>query len=84
MKKEPEAGEGVINLVFRFPEGQRTQRRFLFTDTIQYVYDFIETCEIDFECRDSFSLLQTFPRLSLDDKEKTLAEYFPGEEQATL
>jgi hypothetical protein len=39
---EPEEGEGVIQLQVRMPDGTRLARRFCTSDTMAYVFDFVD------------------------------------------
>lgn len=45
--EEPAEGtEGASRIVFRLPiSGERVQRRFMLTDKVQLLYDFVETLD---------------------------------------
>lgn len=65
-------------IVFRYPDGEkRKERLFYKTDTVQLLYDYIESLgseiytEPDFE---NFELIQSFPFKSYKNKTKTLEE----------
>jgi hypothetical protein len=79
IKDEPnENKEGVTLIVFRFPDGvKRIQRRFYIKDTIQDLYDFIMSLgnEIYTESSSSrFSIIQTFPFKTYDDRKGNTLE----------
>ena len=53
LPEEPEtSAEGSFELIFRMPEtGERVSRRFLKTDTVQILYDFIDHLQIQGKCK---------------------------------
>ena len=63
---------------FRLPDGTRTiQRRFLKTDKIKLLYDYIHSLgeENGFEhIANNFDIIQNFPKKLFDDQDKTLDE----------
>lgn len=74
---EPEEGNKEASLIiFRYPHiEQRVQRRFLKTDKIQALYDFVCSLGTDiFEENGEFELLTPFPPKIFSDHEKTLVE----------
>ncbi|XP_022868021.1 plant UBX domain-containing protein 10-like [Olea europaea var. sylvestris] len=57
---EPEKGPDVTQVLVRFPNGERKERRFHSTATIQTLYDYVDSLgclEVD-----SYSLASNFPR----------------------
>jgi FAS-associated factor 2 len=65
---EPAATESdVCKLVFRLPNGSRIERRFRNDDTLQLLYEFVETLT-EMESIHSFDLYSNFPRQSYADK----------------
>jgi len=80
--------EDSLELIFRMPEsGDRIQRRFMKTDTVQIVYDFIDDLQDKGTCKfegietytDKYQIIQTRPKVEYDDKTKTLEDvgFFP-------
>lgn len=68
---EPDAGEGVAELVIRFPDGARVRRRFRESDTLEGVADFVEaTADLDA----GYDFVTPFPRKVLADRKVSLAE----------
>lgn len=65
-------------IVFRYPDGEkRIERRFLKTNTVQTLYDFVLTLGRDIYTEteyDKFSLIQPFPFKAYTDMNKTLEE----------
>ncbi|KAL5551536.1 hypothetical protein UlMin_001712 [Ulmus minor] len=58
---EPEKGPNVTQVLVRFPTGERKDRRFHSTATIQTVYDYVDSLGcLDVE---SYSLVSNFPRV---------------------
>ncbi|KAM7280843.1 hypothetical protein ACFE04_007977 [Oxalis oulophora] len=59
---EPEKGPDVTQVLVRFPTGERKDRRFHSTATIQSIYDYVDSlgCLQDIE---SYSLISNFPRV---------------------
>ncbi|XP_075508719.1 plant UBX domain-containing protein 10-like [Primulina tabacum] len=57
---EPEKGPDVTQVLVRFPSGERKDRRFHCTSTIQSLYDYVDSLG----CleADSYSLVSNFPR----------------------
>ncbi|XP_073132953.1 plant UBX domain-containing protein 10 [Henckelia pumila] len=57
---EPEKGPGVTQVLVRFPSGERKDRRFHSTSTIQSLYDYVDSLG----CLEvySYSLVSNFPR----------------------
>ena len=71
------------NIVFRMPHsGERLQRRFLKTDKIQILYDFIDDLQNKDKCKfdgvdcytDQYHLFQIRPKVVYEDKQQTLEE----------
>ncbi|KAI3470760.1 hypothetical protein Pfo_027423 [Paulownia fortunei] len=57
---EPEKGPDVTQVLVRFPSGERKERRFQFTTTIQSLYDYVDSLgclEVN-----GYSLVSNFPR----------------------
>jgi len=83
---EPAEGEaGIISIVFRLPDGNRGERRFYHNDKVQILYDYIDTRDIQFDPTTvRYDLMQPRPFLCLDDKEKTLNDYFEGSDHEVI
>ncbi|XP_057967025.1 plant UBX domain-containing protein 10 [Malania oleifera] len=58
---EPEKGPNVTQVVVRFPTGERKERRFHSTSTIQCLYDYVDS--LDCLEVESYSLVSNFPRV---------------------
>ena len=79
LKPEPEDNNpDKCIILFRFPDGEKTvQRKFLKQDKINILYDFIKSLGRDIFTENEhhhFSLLQTFPFKSFDDKKNNTLE----------
>lgn len=84
MPDEPEQGNpDATNIGFRMPlSGERVQRRFLKTDKIQLLYDFIDDLQNQDKCKfdgvesytDQYHLFQIRPKVVYENKEQTLQE----------
>jgi hypothetical protein len=76
LPKEPlEENKEATLIVFRYSDGSgRSQRRFLKTEKISVLYDFIDTLGDIFLESDKYELIQTFPMKVYHDKNKTLEE----------
>ena len=65
-------------ILFRYPNGStNVERKFLKTDKIQLLYDYVNTLGRDIYTENTylnFELIQTFPFKRYDNKEKTLEE----------
>ncbi|CDW77100.1 fas-associated factor 1 [Stylonychia lemnae] len=74
----PEGDPNVCSLVFRLPgSGERVSRRFLKTQKIQLIYDYIESLgeQLQFETPHcDFIIFQSMPKKEYNDMERTLAE----------
>jgi FAS-associated factor 2 len=73
---EPEKGTaGSTHLAIRLPSGSRLERRFMKTDTLQTIRDFIESKvnETGFEA-DQYTISSAFPRKTFTDSSVTLEE----------
>eukprot|EP01102_Stenamoeba_stenopodia_P008402 TRINITY_DN2412_c0_g1_i1.p1 TRINITY_DN2412_c0_g1~~TRINITY_DN2412_c0_g1_i1.p1 ORF type:complete len:428 (-),score=92.24 TRINITY_DN2412_c0_g1_i1:151-1266(-) len=73
---EPEKGaSGSTHLVIRLPTGTRIERRFMKTDTISTVKDFVDSTinETGFDS-DSYSLTSAYPRKTFTNVETSLEE----------
>lgn len=71
--KDPDA----CHIGFRMPgTGDRVNRRFLKTDKVQLMYDFIDSMgdKLELEHGNSYEIMQTMPRKVFSNREKTLAE----------
>ncbi|KAI9199354.1 thioredoxin-like protein [Polychytrium aggregatum] len=73
---EPEgSGRDVAKISMRLPNGERLIRRFLPTDKVQLLYDFVSIQNLEPIPEDStFIIASTFPRRVLEDMDMTLAE----------
>ncbi|KAJ7952194.1 plant UBX domain-containing protein 10 [Quillaja saponaria] len=58
---EPEKGPNVTQVLVRFPNGERKDRRFQSTATIQSLYDYVDS--LDCSEAESYSLVSNFPRV---------------------
>ena len=80
LPKEPDDNDpNKCVILFRFPDGEKNvERKFLKTDKIELLYDFIKSLGREIFTEDknhNFSLLQTFPYKLYDDiKENTLEQ----------
>ncbi|GAB2231615.1 hypothetical protein Droror1_Dr00010624 [Drosera rotundifolia] len=57
---EPEKGPDITRVLIRFPAGERKERRFLNTATVQSLYDFVDSLDC-LNC-ESYALVSNFPR----------------------
>ncbi|GMH09300.1 hypothetical protein Nepgr_011141 [Nepenthes gracilis] len=57
---EPEKGPDVTQVLVRFPTGERKERRFHSTATIQTIYDYVDS--LDCLNVEKYSLVSNFPR----------------------
>jgi hypothetical protein len=64
----------TTELVIRLPSGRRLQRRFLASDTIGDVYDFVDIESGDELSDDLYALVLPFPRTTFADRSATLQE----------
>ena len=69
----------ACHIVLRLPgSGERVNRRFLKTDTVQVIYDFVDSLgpqRLSFESSSQqYIILQSMPRKEFTDKEKKLEE----------
>lgn len=73
---EPEENNPDCALIaLRCPLGNTFKRRFLKTDKIQVLYDYVSSIEEKiFEESDEFDIIQQFPYKIFDDMEKTIEE----------
>ncbi len=75
---EPEEGNpDATTIRFKYPDGKTEKdRRFLKTDTIQDLYNFVTSLgnEIYFERHNGFSLCQPFPMIKYDNMKNTLEQ----------
>ncbi|CAG9324122.1 unnamed protein product [Blepharisma stoltei] len=71
---EPENGDNIAQISFRLPNGQKCERRFYATQTVEILYDFVETLDLS-----DFEIVINFPLLVLSNKSQTLenAGLFP-------
>lgn len=77
LPEEPEENHpDVVTVQFRLPDGSQTiQRRFLKTDKIQLLYDYVHSLGADEEfdnLTSNFTILQNFPKKIFEDMSKTL------------
>lgn len=69
--EEPEKGPNVTQVLVRFPNGVRKERRFNSTVTIQSLYDYVDSLgNLDAE---SYSLVSNFPRVVYGQEKLTLS-----------
>lgn len=65
-------------LIIRLPNGNKQQRRFLRSHTLQIVMDYLETLDPDIPSK--YNLVTNFPSKTLSDLTQTLEQYslFPN------
>lgn len=67
---EPERGPNVTQVLVRFPTGERKERRFHMTSTVQSLYDYVDSLgclEVD-----DYSLVSNFPRVTYGPEKRSL------------
>lgn len=71
---EPEKGPNVTRVLIRFPTGERKERRFHSTSTIQTLYDYVDS--LDCLNADKYNLVSNFPRVvySTEKRSESLVE----------
>ncbi|XP_027365491.1 plant UBX domain-containing protein 10 [Abrus precatorius] len=69
--EEPEKGANVTQVLVRFPNGERKERRFNSTATIQSLYDYVDS--LDCLETESYSLVSNFPRVVYGQEKLTLS-----------
>ena len=75
LPEEPEDGSpSVINIAFKLPSGERIKRRFLDTSKVSTLFTFVDASQSELP-PDSYELISSFPRSTLDDPEKTILDY---------
>lgn len=67
---EPEKGPDVTQVLVRFPTGERKDRRFLSSATIQSLYDYVDS--LDCSNFESYSLVSNFPRTVYGPEKRSL------------
>lgn len=78
--EEPSEGaEGVINLQLRLPDGSKLQRRFLGTNTVGHVINFIKKSKQSFS---NVKLITSFPKRVLEDPTLSLYSLKFGKNEA--
>ncbi|ONK56672.1 uncharacterized protein A4U43_C10F11470 [Asparagus officinalis] len=60
--EEPEKGSDVTQVLFRFPNGERKERRFQSSATIESLYTYVDS--LDCLNDEKYSLVSNFPRVS--------------------
>ncbi|KAF6153667.1 hypothetical protein GIB67_000900 [Kingdonia uniflora] len=68
---EPEKGPGVTQVLVRFPSGERKERRFHSTSTIQSLYDYVDS--LDCLSTEKYSLVSNFPRVIYNQEKYSLS-----------
>lgn len=68
---EPEKGPNVTQVLVRFPTGERKERRFHSSSTIQSIYDYVDS--LDCSNVESYSLVSNFPRTVYGPEKLSLA-----------
>ncbi len=72
---EPEEGAvSVINIAFKLPSGSRIKRRFHDSSPVALLFTYIDASQSELPA-ESYELISSFPRATLDDPEKTLQDY---------
>jgi ataxin-3 len=66
----------ITKMVIRLPNGTRAERKFLKTNTLQQVFDWIQSqqVEVDLTQPNKFKLISSFPRREYTEANKTLEE----------
>ena len=72
---EPQPGPGIeiAKIVFRLPDGSRSERKFLATDTIEQLYHYASTLELHIDGYE-FTIVSNFPRKRYEDRTQTLKD----------
>jgi type I site-specific restriction-modification system R (restriction) subunit len=65
----------TTHVVVRMPNGDRIERRFLSTDKIQLLKDFIDSKSIDFDLPDQYQIVSTYPKKTFNELGKTFSDY---------
>ncbi|XP_010252722.1 PREDICTED: plant UBX domain-containing protein 10 [Nelumbo nucifera] len=68
---EPEKGPNVTQVLVRFPNGERKERRFHNIATIQSVYDYVDS--LDCLNSEKYSLVSNFPRVVYSPENRSLS-----------
>lgn len=68
---EPPAGPNTTRIQLRLVNGKRIRRRFLKTDHVQVIYDFVYQ---QLKKRETFFILTTYPKKKLVDKKISLID----------
>ncbi|OMP02862.1 hypothetical protein COLO4_10773 [Corchorus olitorius] len=68
--EEPEKGPNVTQVLVRFPTGERKERRFHSTATIQSLYDYVDSLGC-LEVED-YNLVSNFPRVAYGPEKRSL------------
>jgi len=77
LPKEPKVGDNVIHLVARLPTGEKFERNFLLSDTLQDVQNFIDKQALEYGVAvvpDQYRLVTDFPRQIWDDLDRKLED----------
>lgn len=79
LPNEPEEKDAdACHIVFRMPlNGERISRRFLKSEKIQVLYDFLESLGEQLQLEDNskdFEIIQSMPRKVYTDREQSLGE----------
>ncbi|KAG5009256.1 hypothetical protein AAZX31_07G074300 [Glycine max] len=74
LPKEPPLSDEVITIVVRMPDGGRCERRFLKTDKLELLFDFIDICGA--QKPETYRLVKSYPRraYSINDCSSTFNE----------
>ncbi|KAL5726845.1 Plant UBX domain-containing protein 10 [Ranunculus cassubicifolius] len=68
---EPEKGPTVTQVLVRFPTGERKERRFHSTSTIQTLYDYVDS--LDCLNAEKYNLVSNFPRVVYTEEKHSLS-----------
>jgi hypothetical protein len=77
LPEEPEKDNpNSCYIIFRYPDGsRRAERRFLKTEKLEVLYDFVDSLGADiFEESDKYDLIQPFPLKIYSEKQNTLEQ----------
>ncbi|KAL2335903.1 hypothetical protein Fmac_010349 [Flemingia macrophylla] len=76
LSKEPPLCNEVITIVVRMPDGCRIKRRFLKTDKLEHLFDFIDTVRFQGKKPGTYRLVKSYPRCyySINNCSSTFSE----------
>lgn len=87
MPQEPEKGENVVNIVYRLPSGGRQNRRFLKSEKLQLIHDYVMIMEnVGFESKNDaeYDIQSGYPPSIIENLDQTLEEKFKNSKQELI